>query len=85
MTYHIEKTNRNAFMVFMDYDHAKCVQLSDALDADPKLEFGQYTGNKNANINTIFLHITDDELCRAGLQAQKEYIDAICRPILSES
>ena len=85
MTYHVEKTGRNAFMVLMDYNHAKCVQLSDVLDADPKLEFSQYTGNKKANINTIILRITDDELRHAETKAQKAYIDAICRPILCET
>lgn len=84
MTYRIDRSMTGHFLVFMDYDCKKVVELADTLDADPKLDFCQYTGNKKANMHTLHLRIIDDDLRRADLPTQKAYIDAICKPILSE-
>ena len=85
MTYKIVSNMSGRFLVFMDWNHEKVVKLADALDADPALVTDQYTGNKKANIHTIHLHVRyDSELRQDDEQAQKAYIDAICKPILSE-
>ena len=85
MTYKIERNMSGRFLVFMDWNHEKVVQLTDALDADPALVADQYVGNKKANIHTIHLHVEyDSELRQADEQEQKAYIDAICKRILED-
>ncbi len=85
ITYKIVRNKTGRFLVFMDWNHEKVVQLADTLDADPALVMDQYTGNKKANMHTIHLHVAyDSELRGDSEEAQKAYIDAICKPILSE-
>ena len=84
MTYKIEPSACGHFIVFMDYNPKKVVELADKLDADPKLYFSEYRGNKKANIHSLHLRITDEELRCADEPTKKAYIDAICKPILSD-
>lgn len=85
MTYKItERTISGYYLIFMDYDCKKAVAVADALDADPKLDCYQYSGDKRANMHTVYLRIVDNDLRRATSFEQKVYIDAICKPILSE-
>lgn len=84
MTYRIEQTMNTHFIVFMAYNSKKVVELADKLDADPKLYFCEYRGNKKAEMHSLHLRVVDEELRHEGAQAMKAYIDAICKPILSD-
>ena len=85
MTYRIQERNiQGYYLIFMDYDCKKASALADALDADPKLDCSGYNGSKKNNMHTIFVRIDDKELYREDTFTQKMYIDAICKPILSE-
>ena len=85
MIYKITKRSEfGHFVIFIDYNCKKAIALSDALDADPRLDCFQYVGLQNANVHAIHLRITDGELRRATSSEQEKYIDAICKPILSK-
>ena len=72
------------FVVFMDYNPQKVVVLADALDADPKLDCYEYTGNRNLNLNTCRVRVSDIQLRNEKRENQIEYINAICKRVLED-
>lgn len=83
MSYMVEG-QRGHFAVFMDYNPQKVITLADALDADPKLDCYEYTGNKNLNINTCRVRVTDLQLRKEKREKQIEYISTICKRVLED-
>ena len=83
MSYMVEGQG-GQFAVFMDYNPQKVVALADALDADPKLDCYEYTGNRKLNINTCRVRISDTQLRKEKREKQIEYINAICKRVLED-
>ena len=71
------------YRIIMDYDHKKAVELSDAINADPRFSFYAYYSRKDIGLHVIAVHIpANSTLHHECNEHIKDELLTICDSIL---